>query len=99
MSSINYLQVLSKEESERLDRETDAFLLSLDSNTKGLIKSLVERFQSQIECEHQWIDPNTYENDLPKDRLFCRCGATKLTDEAKKKQQEELINKYKWKKL
>lgn len=88
------VRVLSEEESKKVEKEVDEFLLSLDFNTKQRIKTLIESFQQQIECEHNWIDPNSYENELPKNKLFCRCGATKLTNEAKMKQFDENIRKY-----
>lgn len=102
MGNINYVRVLTEEEARKSQEEVDKFLLSLDYNTKYQLQSLVKHFQSKIECEHEWIDPNTYENKLPKDKLFCRfCQATKLTKEAKEKlhqewvkEQEELMKRY-----
>ena len=43
-------------------------------NTKEHIKRLLELYIRQIECNHEWIDPCTYENELDKNYLYCnRC--------------------------
>jgi hypothetical protein len=73
------LKVLSKKESKILEKETNKWLLALDWNTKFKIKALLEPIIAQTNCEHDWIDPNTYKNELDKTKLFCRkCNLTKL---------------------
>ena len=32
----------------------------------------------QIECEHDWINYDSYENEMPKDEKYCRkCSLTR----------------------
>lgn len=73
------LRVLSKKENKVLEKEINKWLLALDWNTKFKIKALLEPIIAQTNCEHVWIDPNTYENRLDKTKLFCiNCKLTKL---------------------
>jgi hypothetical protein len=72
------LKVLSKRETKILEKETDKWLLALDWNTKFRIKDLLQPVITWVNCEHDWIDPNTYENELDKTKLYCRhCNLTK----------------------
>lgn len=66
------LYVLSKEEAEREEEEMDEFLLSLDFNTKSSLVSLLKPLFKQINCDHDWVDLDSYENNMPKNSLMCR---------------------------
>ncbi len=66
------LYVLSSEEAEKADKEMNEFLLSLDFNIKSSLVSLLKPILKQINCEHDWVDLDSYENDMPKNSLFCR---------------------------
>ena len=66
------LHVLSQEEIEKADKEMNEFLLSLDFNIKSSLVSLLKPILKQINCEHDWVDLDSYENDMPKNSLFCR---------------------------
>jgi hypothetical protein len=75
------IYVLSPEEVAQSQREVDTFLLSLDYNTKYRIKDMIEPLLRQANCEHEWIDPNTYVNELDKSEEFCRfCHLTRPLD-------------------
>lgn len=75
------MYVLSEEESLKLEQETDKWLLSLDWNTKFKIKEMLQPLLERTVCEHNWIDPNTYSNELDKTKLFCsKCHLTKSID-------------------
>lgn len=75
------MQVLSEEESLKLYQKTDKWLLELDWNTKFRIRALLDPFYQQTNCEHEWIDPNTYLNELDKTKEFCsKCYLTKPID-------------------
>jgi hypothetical protein len=72
------MRILSKEEFILVEKELNEWLLSLDFNVKSGIKSLLNPLIDQANCQHEWIDPNTYENNLDKNKLFCRfCNLTK----------------------
>lgn len=72
---------LSEEESLKLYQETDKWLLDLDWNTKFKIKQLLQPLLEHTLCEHEWIDPNTYLNELDKTKMFCfKCHLTKSID-------------------
>ena len=64
-------KILTKEESEESIKNTDKFLLSLDQDLKYKLHSLLEPIIKQLNCDHVWIDPTTYENAIPKDIIFC----------------------------
>ncbi len=66
------LYVLSSEEVEKADKEMNEFLLSLDFNIKSSLVSLLKPILKQVNCEHDWVDLDSYENDMPKNSLFCR---------------------------
>ena len=75
------IRVLTEKESEESIKSTDKFLLSLDQNLKWGLHSLLTPIIKQLNCEHVWIDPNTYKNSLPKDILFCnKCYFKKKID-------------------
>lgn len=72
------LKILSKEESEKYEKEMDEWLLSLHWNIKAGIKNLIEPLLEQVNCSHEWVDNNSYENELPKNEFHCRkCYLTK----------------------
>lgn len=66
------LYVLSSEEAEKADKEINEFLLSLDFNIKSSLVSLLKPILKQVNCEHDWVDLDSYENDLPKNSKMCR---------------------------
>lgn len=66
------LYVLSKEEAEKEEKEVDKFLLSLDFNIKSSLASLLKPMLKQINCEHDWVDLDSYENSMPKNSLLCQ---------------------------
>lgn len=75
------IRVLSPEEAVQSEKEVNQFLLSLDYNTKHRIKDMIEPLLQQAHCEHEWIDPNTYVNELDKSEEFCRlCRLTRPID-------------------
>jgi len=65
-------QVISKEEAKRNQKELDDWIMSLDYNTKHHIKEIIVPFIKQNNCFHEWVDPNSYENELDKTKVFCR---------------------------
>jgi hypothetical protein len=72
------MRILSKEEVKQEHEAVDKWIMALDYNTKFHLRSLLEPFQKQSNCSHIFIDPNSYENQMPKDKLFCRlCSVTK----------------------
>ena len=77
----NFMRVLSPQEVEQSHREIDTFLMELDYNTKYHIRQLIEPFIIQANCDHEWIDPNIYINELDKSEEFCRlCHLTRPLD-------------------
>ena len=75
------MRVLSPEETKESNQEIDKFLMSLDYNTKHHIRYLIEPLLNQAKCNHVWIDPNTYENELDKSLEFCsNCHLTSPID-------------------
>jgi hypothetical protein len=73
------IRTLSDEEVKEFEKELNDFLLSLDLTTKDLIKRLLGPKIEQSICGHEWIDPNTYKNELDKNYLYCRyCKVMKL---------------------
>lgn len=66
-------RVLTKEEGLEYERQVDDFLLSLDWNIKYRIRDLIEPILKQTECLlHDWVDTDSYENELSKNSLYCR---------------------------
>ncbi len=65
------LYVLSSEEAEKADKEINEFLLSLDFNIKSSLVSLLKPILKQVNCEHDWVDLDSYENKMPKNSLWC----------------------------
>lgn len=68
----NMLNILTKEQAEKSEKEMDKILLSLDFNTKSSLVSLLKPLMRKIYCDHDWVDTDSYENDLPKNTLFCK---------------------------
>ena len=33
---------------------------------------MFEPFSEKINCNHEWVDPNEYENELDKNSLYCK---------------------------
>jgi len=66
------IRQMTETELEQRDLEMDLFWKNLDWNTKNTIMSLLEPFIKKAHCEHEWIDPNEYENELDKSQLLCR---------------------------
>lgn len=64
--------VLTEKEAKKAEEEIDKFLLSLDFNTKSSLVSLLKPILEQKGCEHDWVDLDSYENDLPKNSKICR---------------------------
>lgn len=72
------IKIMSEEEAKQQEKDIDKFLTSLDFNTKSKLVSLLKPMQKQINCEHDWIDPNEYDNELDKTKQYCRhCDLTK----------------------
>lgn len=72
------LRKMSDEEAVQIEKEYDEFLLSLDWNMKSALVNLLKPPLEQLNCEHEWIDPNEYVNELDKTKKFCRkCHLTK----------------------
>ena len=63
---------MTEEEVAATERRMDLFWMTLDWNTKNDIMRLLEPFIEKAHCEHDWIDPNEYENELDKGHMFCR---------------------------
>ena len=77
----NFMRVMSPEEIQESHKVVDTFLMNLDYNTKYKIKEMLEPLFVQANCEHEWIDPNTYVNELDKSEEFCRhCHLTRPID-------------------
>jgi hypothetical protein len=72
------MRILSEEESIQSEKEINEWILSLNFNTKARLKEMLEPIIRQSNCTHEWIDPNTYENNLDKSMEYCRlCNLTK----------------------
>ena len=55
-----------------MDKRTDEFLTSLDWNAKNAIIQLLTPFIMQRDCDHDWVDYDSYENEMPKNSRGCR---------------------------
>jgi len=66
------VRVMTEEEVEKSNKELDEWIMNLDYNTKQYIRSLLAPFIEMSECEHDLVDPNTYENSLDKNIKYCR---------------------------
>ena len=66
------IRQMTDTEIEQKELEMDLFWKNLDWNAKNTIMSLLEPYIEKANCEHEWIDPNEYENELDKGMLFCR---------------------------
>src|ERR1035437_5393812 len=72
------MQVMSEEEREIFDKELNKWINDLDWTTKQNVRSLLLPIMEQRDCRHDWIDPTTYENQMPKDKVFCtNCSLTR----------------------
>ena len=65
-------RTMTDQEVEESNKELDEFWKNLDWNTKNHIKMLLDPYLEKVDCHHDYIDPNTYENNLDKNYLFCR---------------------------
>lgn len=75
------LRELTQEESAIKERRINEYLLSLDSNTKSHLVSLLNPLTKQANCNHNWIDLDSYENEMPPNSLFCnKCQLIKRKD-------------------
>jgi hypothetical protein len=71
------IRTLTDKEVEEWKKDIDHFFDSLDYSIKNDIKRLIEPILLQCGCNHDWIDPNTYENNLDKNYLHCsKCHMT-----------------------
>ncbi|MDO8610097.1 MAG: hypothetical protein Q7R95_06085 [bacterium] len=66
------IQILTEEQALESEKKMDNFLLSLDFNTKSEIVRLLKPLIEKINCEHDFIDTDSYENELPKNMYLCR---------------------------
>lgn len=66
------IRQMTEVEIAQKELEMDLFWKNLDWNTKNDIMRLLEPYIERAECEHDWVDPNEYENELDKKMLFCR---------------------------
>lgn len=66
------MQILTQEQRDKSEQEINEFLLSLDFNLKINIVRLLEPFIKTINCEHNWLSTDEYENNLPKNSKICR---------------------------
>lgn len=72
---------MSAEESRQVEKETNDFLLSLDWNTKFKLRELITPLLNQSKCEHEWVDPNSYDNILDKNFMYCfKCQLIKTKE-------------------
>jgi len=72
------IRIMTDEEANKVEEGYNEFLVSLDFNTKSALVNLLKPLLEQLNCEHEWIDPNEYENKLDKTKLFCKkCHLTK----------------------
>ncbi len=60
------LKVLSEKEVETSWKEVDEFLLSLDKNIKSDLVFLLKPLIKQLNCNHDFLDLDSYENSFPK---------------------------------
>lgn len=75
------IKILTKEESLSKEREINEYLLGLDLNTKIQLVSLLRPIKNQANCDHNWIDLDSYENELPPNSLLCnKCQLIKRKD-------------------
>ena len=66
------IRQMTPEEIEVHDHKLEQFWKDLDWNTKNDIMHMFEPFIEKASCEHEWVDPNEYDNELNKDTLYCR---------------------------
>lgn len=72
------MRVLTPEEVEAHNEMIESWWNNLDRETKNKLHYFTEYFMKMANCEHDWIDPNSYSNELDKTKLFCRkCPAKK----------------------
>lgn len=72
------IQNMSKKEVKKTINKWNNWFINLDFNTKSNIYNLTNNLLEQANCNHDWIDPNTYENDLDKTKQFCsNCNLVK----------------------
>ena len=65
------MRILSIPEAKKISEENDKFLLSLDDHIKSSLVHLLQPLVKQLYCEHEWIDFDSYENQMPKDSKYC----------------------------
>jgi hypothetical protein len=66
------LQILTKEQSNEMEKRTDDVLTSLDYNIKSALIDLLIPILQQRDCDHDWVDYDSYENQMPKNSKGCR---------------------------
>ena len=66
------VKVLTKKEFSNAEREINNFLLSLDFNIKSSLFNLFTPIIEKINCEHEWKNTDSYENDLDKNMKICK---------------------------
>lgn len=72
MNSVNFMRTMTDVEIDQWNKELDEFWNNLDWSTKNDVKRLLDPYLQRVECKHEFIDPDTYENDLDKNYLYCK---------------------------
>ena len=66
------VKVLTKKEFSNAEREINNFLLSLDFNIKSSLFNLFTPIVEKMNCEHEWKNTDSYENDFDKNMRICK---------------------------
>lgn len=66
------LKILTQEEAEESKKEINEFLVSLDFDIKSKLYSLLRPLITQRNCNHDWVNYDSYDNEMPKDKKYCR---------------------------
>jgi len=66
------IRQMTPEEIEEHDQRLEQFWQDLDWNSKNAIMHMLEPFIEKASCNHEWVDPNEYENELDKNTAYCK---------------------------
>lgn len=66
------VKLLTKKEFSNAEKEINNFLLSLDFNIKSSLFNLFSPIVEKMNCEHEWKNTDSYENDFDKNTKICK---------------------------
>ena len=81
------MKIMTEKEVQDYNDKIELWWNELDQQSRWKLYHLVtemDSFIQRLHCEHEWFNPNTYENDFDKTKMYCNeCSREEPLDENK----------------